>query len=366
MTRALIIESAGNLRGSERALLDLIKGTPAVEFAICCPGGTPLYSELKQRGFRTLPYFVSGLHQKSKWQRLLAVAGVIRACLKYWPDVIHLNQSGAYKVTLPAVIVLNRPMVANIRLFEEVAYLARQKSASLRLRGLIVGSSAVEMEVGRFSALATIPLHRIYDAYDPKPISDQGENWVENRIVCAGQVEPMKGQDILVGALGLLKDLEGGTECIFAGAGDSKFINELKATAAQQSISSIKWLGYVADVVALLRTCPVLAFPSHRETFGRVILEAWNAGAVPVVFAGSGGAAEIVAAAEGGILYDEQTPKALAEALRKALALNSEERNRLTKNGQAWTLKNCNPKNYGQAISTILSNAALSHRSARL
>ena len=32
----------------------------------------------------------------------------------------------------------------------------------------------------------------------------------------------------------------------------------------------------------------VLACPSHREPLGRVVFEAWDAGAVPVVFAGAG------------------------------------------------------------------------------
>jgi glycosyltransferase involved in cell wall biosynthesis len=115
----------------------------------------------------------------------------------------------------------------------------------------------------------------------------------------------------------------------------------------------------VDDILPLLRTSWVLAFPSHRETLGRVILEAWEAGAIPVVFSGSGGAAEIVEAADGGILYDEQTPQSLATALRKALEFDGEQRSKLAHNGQLWMSRNCNSEAYGRTISTILRNAAL-------
>jgi len=59
-----------------------------------------------------------------------------------------------------------------------------------------------------------------------------------------------------------------------------------------------------------------------------VIFEGW----MPVhsrSFLRKCGAAEIVAAADGGILYDEQTPQSLAMALRKALELDGEGRNKL-------------------------------------
>ena len=115
MTRTLIIEAAGNLRGSERALIDFVEVTSELEFAVCCPPRTPLCRELQKRHIRQLPYFVFGLHQKSRWRRLQAAIGVIRACLEFRPHVIHLNQGGAYKVTLPAARLLDLPIVAHVR-----------------------------------------------------------------------------------------------------------------------------------------------------------------------------------------------------------------------------------------------------------
>jgi glycosyltransferase involved in cell wall biosynthesis len=112
----------------------------------------------------------------------------------------------------------------------------------------------------------------------------------------------------------------------------------------------------VDDILPLLQTSSVLAFPSHRETLGRVIFEAWDAGAIPVVFSGSGGAAEIVAAAKGGILYEEQTPESLARVLRDALELDQEQRAVLIGNGRSWMAENCNPEMYGEMLSEILGS----------
>ncbi len=365
MTRTLIIEAAGNLRGSERALIDFVEGTSELEFAVCCPPRTPLCRELQKRHIRQLPYFVFGLHQKSRWRRLQAAIGVIRACLEFRPHVIHLNQGGAYKVTLPAARLLNLPIVAHVRLFEEVVYLAQQKPDPHRLRGLIAISGAVETEIRRFPELASIPFHRLYDAYRraSSVTADLAEGRAMRRLVCAGRVEPMKGQDLLVSALDLLEN--DCAECLVAGDGDPAFIDELRRAAAAKSVSSIQWLGLVDDILPLLQTSAVLAFPSHRETLGRVILEAWDAGAIPVVFSGSGGAAEIVAAAKGGILYEEQTPESLARVLRDALELDQEQRAVLIGNGRSWMAENCNPEIYGEMLSEILGSACEPKRYSR-
>ena len=357
--RVLVIEPSGNLWGSERALLDLLATMPVAAVAVCCPPGMLLNHELDKLHIRTLPYYVYGLHQASKWQRLTAATGVLRACLEFRPDVIYLNQSGSYKVVLPSAALLNLPIVAHIRIFEDAAYLARQRPSPLRLRGLIAISSAVESEILRFRELRNIRLHRVYDAYklSPRGLQSAAPERVVNRLACIGRLVPVKGQDILVGALALLKHAGGGLECMIAGDGEPGFIQQLKQMASSADLDSeIQWLAFVDDVGAVLRTCSVLACPSHREPLGRVIFEAWDAGAVPVVFSGSGGAAEVVAAADGGILYDAQEPESLARALQRAVSLTREDAERLVRNGRAWMAGNCNPDTYGHVISSILSS----------
>lgn len=358
--RVLSIEPAGNLWGSERALLDLIESVPGIEFAVCCPPRSALKAELWKRRIEVLPYFIAGLHRKPRWRRAQAAFGVLRACFAFKPDVIHVNQAGAWRVVLPAARLLDLPVVCHVRLFEDAAYLATRNPDPARLKSIVAISDAVKDEIGKFPNLALIPVHRIYDVYSPaKP--DDGAAAAErmpSRMACIGRIEAGKGQELLLNALALMEPVAGGVECLIAGNGRAAYVAQLKKVRLARDDIRVEWPGFVADVVPLLRRCGILVCPSYLETLGRVILEVWDAGAVPVVYAGSGGAAEIVAAADGGILYDAQTPQSLAGALTAAIGLGSEERNRLIANGRAWMAQHCAPGLCGPAIADVFAAAA--------
>jgi glycosyltransferase involved in cell wall biosynthesis len=355
--RVLVIEPAGQLWGSERALLDMIESVAEIEFAVCCPPDGPLLQELLRRGTRALPYFISELHRKSRWRRLVAVFGVLRAIFAFRPDVLHVNQAGAYRVALSASRPFHIPVVCHVRLFEDVSYLAARRPNPERLKSMIAISGAVAEEIASFPALAAIPVHKLYDAYQPVSLPETPGRRKQNLIVCAGRIAAIKGQEVLISALAHSSKFPPGTECLIAGNGESSYIARLKQKASESEDVAIKWLGFIEDIFAVLRSAGVLACPSHREPLGRVVFEAWNAGAVPVVFAGAGGSAEIVAAADGGLVYDEQTPECLAHALSKAMALECAEKDRLIANGRAWMKKECAPEQYGRAVAAVLERA---------
>jgi glycosyltransferase involved in cell wall biosynthesis len=362
--RVLVVEPAGNLWGSERAFLDVASWLPDVALGVCCPPCRPIRSELEKVSIRTFPYFVYGLHEKSKWARLWAAIGVIRACLEFRPDILHLNQGGCYRVVLPAAILFNLPIIAHVRIFEDAAYYAKQSPDPRRLRGLIAVSRAIELELKSHPQLADIPVNVLYDAYCP---SSQEESSVavpkiDRRIGCVGRIAPIKGQDLLIETMHWLrKHGDDKTECVFVGDGPSDYLQRMKIAAAQgPGASAITWLGTRSDVLSILRTCGVLACPSRREPLGRVIFEAWDAGAIPVAFSASGGAAEIIAAARGGILCPEQKPAALAEALKVAFRLIEDDAARLIGNGRAWVVDNCDPKRCGESLAGLLKQACRS------
>jgi glycosyltransferase involved in cell wall biosynthesis len=364
MMRVLVVEPAGNLWGSERAFLDVAGWMPDVQVGVCCPPDRPIRSELEKASIRTFPYFVYGLHEKSKWGRLRAAIGVARACLEFRPDILHLNQGGCYRVVLPAAFLFNLPIIAHVRIFEDAAYYAERNPDPRRLRGLIAVSRAVEVELKAHPQLADISVHVLYDAYSPSSQEEQSiaRTEVDHRIGCVGRIVPTKGQDILIETMHWLrKHGDDKAECVFVGDGPRAYLERMKTAAAQgPGASAINWLGVRSDVVSFLRTCGVLACPSRREPLGRVIFEAWDAGAIPVACAASGGAAEVIAAAGGGILYPEQKPALLAQALQTALRLPEEDTARLIGNGRAWVSHNCHPKRYGEILAGLLKEACRS------
>lgn len=359
MTRVLIVEPSGRLWGSERALLDLVEAASNLEIAVCCPPKTPLVKELAARGVRVIPYFVADLHRKSRWRRLIAAVGVVRACLSFRPDVLHLNQSGAYKVVLPSAVLLRVPIVGHVRIFEDAAYLARQTPSAGRLKALVAISGAIETEIRALPALRHIPLFKVYDAYAEASCKTGGPARKPGRIACVGRLTPIKGQGLLLQAMKQLEASVPAVECLIAGEGEQAHADLLRETAREAGLASIQWLGFVQDVMPLMQTCQVLACPSEREPLGRVIFEAWNAGAVPVAYANAGGAAEIISASQGGVLYHDQTPESLAAALIKALALTEEEAARLIEDGRAWMRAHCDRKVYGEALASIWRQVAL-------
>ncbi len=361
MTRALIVEPAGNLWGSERALLDFVARMPNIEAAVCCPPEVPLIAELKKLSIRTFPFYISDLHEKSRIRRLWAAVGVIRACLHLRPTAIYLNQGGCYRVALPAAVLLNLPIVAHVRIFEDVAYFSARRPNPRRLLGLIAISSSIAEALGRQRTLAPIAQHMIYDAYVPLARASEpaAAKRIFTRVACSSRIVPGKGQDLLIAAVHRLAENGDDIDCVIMGDGPLGFVEELKAAARNGAGAAlIRWLGARADVVSLLAACGVVVCPSHREPLGRVIFEAWDAGAVPVACEKSGGAAEIIAAADGGILYAEQTPESLAKALLAATRLPHAEAARLVGNGRSWMSKHCDPVAYGAAMSKVLRDAA--------
>jgi len=135
-------------------------------------------------------------------------------------------------------------------------------------------------------------------------------------------------------------------------------MERLRRRGADMGVAAcVAWLGTREHIVANLRTCTALVCPSHREGLGRVIFEAWDAGAVPIVCRDSGGAAEIVSAADAGVVYEQQSPQALANGITRALALPSEDIARTVANGRAWLAANCEAKRYGATIAGILREA---------
>jgi glycosyltransferase involved in cell wall biosynthesis len=278
--------------------------------------------------------------------------GVLRACLQFRPDIVHLNQSGVYGVALPAAALLRLPIVAHVRLFEDAQYLAARRPNPERLRAIIAVSGAIEQEIHRFEALNQIPVHFLYDAYaSAGPLMPGGRaTRAVRRIACVGRIAPVKGQDLLIAAWPLVRRANQDAECVIVGDGDIAFVEQLKARTSAEDSDKITWAGFIEDVRSLLEGCAALACPSHREPLGRVVLESWDAGAVPVVYAGSGGAAEIVADARAGILYEQQTPESLADALRRALDLDPHESDGMIERGRSWISTHCDPRAYGEAL----------------
>ena len=96
-------------------------------------------------------------------------------------------------------------------------------------------------------------------------------------------------------------------------AGDGEMMQQLKAKAGP----SVRFVGRQDDAAVreLMARSRALLFPGE-EDFGIIPVEAMSAG-VPVIAYGRGGATETVVDGETGLLFSEQSPESLAEALQR-------------------------------------------------
>lgn len=102
-------------------------------------------------------------------------------------------------------------------------------------------------------------------------------------------------------------------------AGEGPEARRLTKLALELKIAErVRFLGWRADVPALLAACDLLVCPSRHEPLGNVVLEAWAQGRAVVVAAAQGPAA-LITREESGILVPRDDPQALAAAVARVL-----------------------------------------------
>lgn len=128
-------------------------------------------------------------------------------------------------------------------------------------------------------------------------------------------VPEKKGQDILIKAMGILKDKYPNMKCLFAGDPPSKNkenIIKLKQLAVNEGVEKrVEFLGNVNDISCFLSKIDIFVLPSVYEGFGISLIEAMATG-VPCIAANIDGPKEIIKDNEYGLLFESKNFKDLA------------------------------------------------------
>jgi glycosyltransferase involved in cell wall biosynthesis len=130
----------------------------------------------------------------------------------------------------------------------------------------------------------------------------------------------------LVNALGILKKrgAQALPKLLVAGTfSDKAYEQETFTCIAQHGMTeSIQFLGFQSKPEAFLRQVDLLVVPSNNEPFGRVVIEAMQAG-VPCLATHTGGIPDIITDNETGFLVSPMAPEQLADKI--ALLLKAPE-----------------------------------------
>jgi len=199
-----------------------------------------------------------------------------------------------------------------------------------------------------YQGVATVlPLGVDLEIYTPHLRGDTIANSIKSHpqevlIGYLGRIAEEKGLKTLLLALKQIEDLPWRFAVVGAGTYEAEFD---RITHSLNLNNRIQKLGFIphADAPQYLSAFDVLVLPSEtrpnwKEQFGRVLIEALACG-TPVVGSDSGEIPNVIQAIEGGLIFPEGQPQALAEQLRQ-LIMNPSLRSQLAKQGHQNVQRN--------------------------
>lgn len=137
-------------------------------------------------------------------------------------------------------------------------------------------------------------------------------------IAFVGNIEWRKGLDVLLKALGGLRDLQ--LHINIAGKYDvtSSYYRNIQQIVKEYKLSdNITFHGYLppTKISLLYKNADLFVFPSRQETFGMVLMEALSFG-LPIVASTLPSTVALIKHNANGLLYDTEDSTALAQAIR--------------------------------------------------
>ena len=261
-----------------------------------------------------------------KLQTLFKIAAYIR---KNQIQVVHCNSLDA-----PELLLLKPFLMPKIKVLYTVhgmQHLKNKSSWKIRYRNLlchkIIGiSDCVSQDI--LSAgidpkkIVTIPNainfskfpNRTEKVFDPsRPV-----------IGHVARIQPqVKGQDILIRAIDLLKKDHPQIQCIFAGAPAQNCpqdLESLKNLVSDLGLEeNITFVGGITDVPGFLSCIDIFALPSRSEGFGISLVEAMAMG-IPCIASNLDGPAEVLEHGKLGLLFPTEDAQALADKITEMIA----------------------------------------------
>jgi len=239
--------------------------------------------------------------------RLVALPGLTR-----WSDVVFHNNI-SLRTAWPLALIRRPWVVAHqtwiARMDGSRAAVDRLKLRAIRGARNVAVSRAIATTLGVEARLIPNP-------YRDEVFRRTNAGARVGDVMFLGRLVRDKGVDLLLDALGILKERGARPRTTIVGAGPER--EALEAQARRLGIeATFAGARRDAELAAMLNGHRLLVAPSRwEEPFGVVALEAMACGCVPVV-AGAGGLPEAVG--EAGVTFEKGDPQGLAECLEGLL-----------------------------------------------
>lgn len=330
--KVLFVTPAFVYGGLERVILDLVRALnrEKFEFMICSlfPPAEGMRPRLEQAN---VPFVALNKGEGINFRLVSDLARLIR---RERVDLVNAHDIGATVYAAPASWRAGRVPVVHTDHSQILGIRRRRALFAAVLRWGTVRATTVSEHLRRFfihelrypaDRITVIPNGMDLSAYDGPATITRAEFGFGpgDRIVGAiGRLTEQKGMIYLVRALGELAAEDPAIRGLIVGEGPDRPVLEQEAERWNVR-DRIRFVGVRDDVPDLLRMMDVFVLPSLWEGQPLVLIEAMAAG-TPIVASRVGGVPELLGDGARGLLVPPGDPKALAEAIRLALARPNE------------------------------------------
>ncbi|HSU13290.1 glycosyltransferase [Longimicrobium sp.] len=324
MRTVLHLINTGGPGGAETVFVDLVRGLDARRWRSIpvVPDQGWINERLRECGTEpvvvpTLRPFEVGYY--ARLARLARAEGV---------DVVHGHYFGPAVTASIVGMLTGIPAVATLHGAGDVAGERHRalKSALLGrgLRRIVFVSEALRREVTAGGALRAARTEVIPNGIDAGRFSPRRDPALRRElgigddafvVAAIGNVRPAKGYDVLLRAAALLRARVPGLRVVIAGEARGPVFDELVALRASLGLKDVAtFAGFRDDVAGVLAAADAFVLASRSEGFSLSTVQAMAMG-IPVAATRCGGPEELVDDGVTGLLVENGSPGAIADAI---------------------------------------------------
>lgn len=258
-------------------------------------------------------------------------------------DLVHSNSLWAHLDCALAGHLARRPSI--IELYDLVrpglGRTVLTAAAALSTNAVAISQAVADIIGPRGSShVRIVPLSVDLDRFGPGPVSSQVRRHLSSDeraplVGIVGRIDPEKGVDVLVRAMGLLRGAAADAHLVVVGSpglAPDGYPERVRVEAERTLGDRVRFVGRTNDVPGTLRALDILVNASVAEPFGLSVLEAQASG-VAVIGTRAGGIPDFVFDGDNGMLVPSGDANALAKALDR-LITDEEWRARLAERGR--------------------------------
>ena len=193
-----------------------------------------------------------------------------------------------------------------------------------------------------------------------KDFYEREDTCINNEIILLNisPLNPLKGVDIIIRAIKILKDKGMRIRFHHVGAGNVEYFEILEKLIADLNLSdSVKFYGYVhekEDLIRIMRNSDIFVLASRMEGFPRVVLEAMLQ-SLPVIASSVGEMVKMMKNEREILFFNPDDYIDLAQKIEK-LITNEKLRQKLIKNGSIYSKNEYNKEEPAKFIAKIIKN----------